>query len=210
YGGRYKIFNDMRKVMVCMACVLGLQVDAQNIDPVSLALTKLIRSADLKVQRVQNQVLRLVVAEQAAQRALSAAKLAAIAGWQEKLQTLYGRYFQELQTVRPAVSALPQVQEIRQLQAELLAIKDPRGAAASTTLVDLSKDALVSLAQVLGGQGLVLHDAERIQRILTIRDQMQGMLDQMAALQQSAARVGALQEGKKRDMQMLRKLNGQR
>jgi hypothetical protein len=83
-------------------------------------VTKVIVAVDLKIQREQNQVLWMQNAQKVLENTLSKLKLEEIASWSEKQRDLYQRYFNELQTVKSAISGYQRIREISQKQARIV------------------------------------------------------------------------------------------
>lgn len=83
-------------------------------------VTKVIVAVDLKIQREQNQVLWMQNAQKVLENTLSKLKLEEIANWSEKQRDLYKKYFDELQTVKSAISGYQRIREISQKQARIV------------------------------------------------------------------------------------------
>lgn len=83
-------------------------------------VTKVIVAVDLKIQREQNQVLWMQNAQKVLENTLSKLKLEEIANWSEKQRDLYQKYFNELQTVKSAISGYQRIREISQKQARII------------------------------------------------------------------------------------------
>lgn len=192
-------------------CGVSFFADAQSIDPVSLVIAKVIKAIDLQVQKLQNQTIWLQQAQQVAEHELSKLKLSEIADWQRKQQQLYAGYFQELQTVRSAVKALPQVKQILSLQSELVVTyhriaKVNVSRSAADALLDLSRDVVSSLQEVTSGNGLVMKDADRVKMISSLRDAMQDCLDNMRELEKQTNRLASSKQQMQADMKSLQRL----
>ncbi|OOG76479.1 conjugal transfer protein TraI [Algoriphagus sp. A40] len=87
---------------------------------IKAGVTKVIVAMDLKIQREQNQVLWMQNAQKVMENTLSKLKLEEIANWSEKQRDLYQRYFNELQTVKTAISGYQRIREISQKQARIV------------------------------------------------------------------------------------------
>lgn len=81
---------------------------------------KVIVAIDLKIQREQNKVLWMQNAQKVLENTLSKLKLEEIADWSEKQRDLYQQYFNELQTVKSAISGFQRIREISQMQARIV------------------------------------------------------------------------------------------
>ncbi|WPR73316.1 conjugal transfer protein TraI [Algoriphagus sp. NG3] len=84
---------------------------------IKAGVKKVIVAMDLKIQREQNKVLWMQNAQKVLENTLSKLKLEQIADWTDKQRDLYERYFNELQTVKSAISGFQRVREISQKQA---------------------------------------------------------------------------------------------
>lgn len=87
---------------------------------IKAGVKKVIKAMDLKIQREQNKVLWMQNAQKVLENTLSKLKLEQIADWTEKQRDLYGKYFNELQTVKSAISGFQRVKDISQKQALIL------------------------------------------------------------------------------------------
>lgn len=204
----------MKKSIVCLlVCAIAGHVQAQSIDPVSLIIAKVVKAIDLKVQQLQNQTIWLQQAQQVAEHALSKSKLAEIADWQVKQRDLYAGYFRELSSVRPVVKTLPQVQQIRSMQAQLATeyhrlTKDGMQEVRYDALYGYSRGILASVQQVVSDNRLSMKDADRVMLLLRLRAAMGNCLDSMQALKNQRARIAAEKGQIESDLQFLQKLNG--
>jgi len=97
-----------------MFCLMApaVQVKAQIIDFITGAVKKVIKAADLKIQREQNKVIWLQNAQKALENEMSKLKLKEISDWSEKQRRLYDEYFRELRKVKAAISTYRKVREI--------------------------------------------------------------------------------------------------
>ncbi len=200
-----------RLIVILVLCGCFFHAGAQSIDPVSLVIAKIIKAIDLQVQKLQNQTIWLQQAQQVAEHELSKLKLSEIADWQRKQQQLYAGYFQELQTVRSAVKALPQVKQVLSLQSELVVTynriaKVNVSRSAADALLDLSRDVVSSLKEVTSGNGLVMKDADRVKIISSLRDAMQDCLDNMRELDKQTNRLASSKQQMQTDMKSLQRL----
>ncbi|WP_339880977.1 conjugal transfer protein TraI [uncultured Algoriphagus sp.] len=84
---------------------------------IKAGVKKVIVAMDLKIQREQNKVLWMQNAQKVLENTLSKLKLEQIANWTEKQRELYQKYFNELQTVKSAISGFQRIKDISQKQA---------------------------------------------------------------------------------------------
>lgn len=87
---------------------------------IKAGVTKVIVAMDLKIQREQNEVLWMQNAQKVLENTLSKLKLEEIASWTEKQRDLYQNYFDELQTIKSAISGYQRIREISKKQARIV------------------------------------------------------------------------------------------
>lgn len=89
-------------------------------DPITeiirLAVVKVIKAVDLKIQRMQNETLWLQNAQKSLENALSKTRLEEISGWVEKQRGLYQQYYDELWRVKSAIALYSRVRELTRKQ----------------------------------------------------------------------------------------------
>lgn len=87
---------------------------------IKAAVVKVIKAADLKIQRLQNKTIWLQNAQKTLENTMSKLKLDEIADWVEKQKQLYEDYFKELQTVKSVISYYRRVKDITEKQVHLV------------------------------------------------------------------------------------------
>lgn len=113
----------LTKIIAITCCLLAATVhraDAQLIDIITGAVKKVVRAADLKIQRQQNKVIWLQNAQKALENEMSRLKLKEISDWSEKQRKLYDDYFRELQKVKAVIATYRKVKEIMAIQLALV------------------------------------------------------------------------------------------
>ena len=98
----------------------GSRADAQ-VEIITTIASKVIRAADLVVQRHQTETIVLQEAEQALQNVLSETRLDEIANWVDDQRSLYAGYFQELNDVKAVITGYHKVAEIVQREEQIVA-----------------------------------------------------------------------------------------
>lgn len=88
---------------------------------IKAGVTKVIKAADLKIQRLQNKVIWLQNAQKTLENTMSKLKLSEIGDWVEKQRKLYDDYFQELWRVKTALTYYHRVKDIIEQQAGMVA-----------------------------------------------------------------------------------------
>lgn len=109
--------------MVCTISLFHTQKANAQIPIVSIitsAIKKVIVALDLQVQRLQNKTIALQNAEANLENSMSLGNLNDISGWLNKEKNLYSQYYQELQTVKHAISDYEEVKRAVVQQEELV------------------------------------------------------------------------------------------
>jgi hypothetical protein len=115
----------MKKLMVLgIILITGSSLRAQDpiTEVIKAGITKVIKAVDLRIQRLQNETIRLQNAQKVIENTLAKLHLDDISGWVDKQRTLYRDYFDELQKVKAAVKYYHRVKELIELQAAMISI----------------------------------------------------------------------------------------
>lgn len=118
----------IRVMGLCMM-VLPVNVAKAQIpiyDIIKGAVKKVIKAADLQVQRLQNKTIWLQNTQKTLENKMAKLKLDEIKDWVEKQRKLYADYFQELQKVKKALTTYQRVKDIIERQA--LMVKEYKAA----------------------------------------------------------------------------------
>lgn len=112
-------------VLCVMAFVFLLPAEkASAQDPITViiqqGIKKVIVAVDLKIQRLQNQVIWLQNAQKVVENSVSKLRLDEISDWVEKQRNLYRDYFDELWRVKDLVSYYHKVKDITSRQVLLV------------------------------------------------------------------------------------------
>ncbi|MDE3254127.1 MAG: conjugal transfer protein TraI, partial [Bacteroidota bacterium] len=103
---RYGNMETAIKSLV-LGCCLFFSVGLSAQVPVAGTLiSKVVKSIDLKIQRLQNQTLFLQHLQKLLENKLHQLKLAEISRWTQKQKELYEGYFGELQQIKSAIKEL--------------------------------------------------------------------------------------------------------
>ncbi|HEV7333108.1 MAG TPA: conjugal transfer protein TraI [Flavisolibacter sp.] len=99
-------------------------------DPITViiqqGIKKVIVAVDLKIQRMQNEVIWLQNAQKVVENTLSQLRLDEISDWVQKQRDLYGSYFDELWRVKDLIGSYHKVREI--IDRQLLMVKEYKSA----------------------------------------------------------------------------------
>ncbi|MDB5232009.1 MAG: conjugation system ATPase, TraG family [Chitinophagaceae bacterium] len=218
--------KGIRSLLPLIAVLFSLvPVRAQQLDPVSTAVNKVIKAVDLKVQEMQNQTIWLQHAQQMIEHELSKTKLNEISDWENKQKQLYANYYNELREVKSVISNASHVKFVfsRQLQIMneckrmLLLIKhDPHFAfwerdslyRLFTSFMTESKNILFQLKQALRAQGLAMKDADRLSLVERCLKKMDTCLSREREINSSVRQAIKERTKAHNEMIFLEKLKG--
>ena len=113
----------MKKILIILIFICGVSVqkaDAQIVELVKAAITKVVRAVDLQVQRLQTQTIWLQDAQKIIENTMHQLKLTDIANWSDKQKTLYANYYNELWQVKNLIGTYQRVKDIIQKQTQLV------------------------------------------------------------------------------------------
>mgnify|MGYP003576544456 CR=1 FL=1 len=109
-------------LFILLMIIPGASLKAQ--DPITViikeAIVKVIKAADLQIQRLQNETIWLQNAQKKVENTMSQLKLEEIKDWVAQQKELYAAYFDELQRVKTALAYYHQVKDIIELQKAML------------------------------------------------------------------------------------------
>ena len=117
----------MKIMIVMLFCILTILSPRQtNATPIAIseiikaAVKKVIKAADLKIQRLQNKTIWLQNAQKTLENTMSKLKLDEISDWTEKQRTLYKDYYEELAKVRSIIIYYQRIKDITIKQVRLV------------------------------------------------------------------------------------------
>jgi hypothetical protein len=117
----------MKKLLVLLGVVLLMTVAPQKtkaqlplVDIIGGAIKKVIRAADLQIQRQQNKVIWLQNAQKTLENQMSKLKLGEISEWTEKQKELYRSYYDELQKVKVVISYYQKIRDVTNVQLRIV------------------------------------------------------------------------------------------
>jgi len=108
----------MKQLLVLVLTLSGAcSASAQDIpNIISTGISKVIRAADLAIQRAQTSIIVTQEAQKALENIMSATLLDDISDWVRQQKDLYGEYFAELQAVKQVVTDYHRIKEAVQRQ----------------------------------------------------------------------------------------------
>ncbi|OJV51023.1 MAG: conjugal transfer protein TraI [Bacteroidetes bacterium 43-16] len=108
-------------LFILLATILPTgQAHAGIVEIIKQAVVKVIKAADLKIQRLQNKTIWLQDAQKTLENILSKLKLEEISDWSEKQKEQYRVYFEELSKVKTLISYYQRIKDITTKQLKLV------------------------------------------------------------------------------------------
>ncbi|MES3019904.1 MAG: conjugal transfer protein TraI, partial [Bacteroidota bacterium] len=109
-------------MIVLMVSLPISEVNAQVavLEVIKAGVKKVIKSVDLKIQRMQNETIWLQNAQKVMENQLSKLKLAEISDWTEKQKDIYSKYYADLWKVKAAISYYQRIKDITTKQVFLI------------------------------------------------------------------------------------------
>jgi hypothetical protein len=179
-------------LVLCSVLLPVQSVKAQ--DPITeiikAAVIKIIKAADLQIQRLQNKTIWLQNAQKTLENKMSQLKLDEIKDWVQKQKQLYDDYFQELKKVKTALTTYKRVKEI--IEQQVAMVNEYKGAWALfrqdknftpeeleymlniyTGMMDESSKNIDQLFMIVEAFATQMSDAKRLEIINTVADNVQ-------------------------------------
>ena len=195
------------------------------LEVIRLAVKKVIKAVDLKVQRLQNKTIWLQNAQKALENEMSKLKLREIGDWVEKQRTLYDDYFGELWRVKVALSYYHRVREMIARQVQM--VKEYKDAWALfqqdknftkaelasivstyTGIMEESVKNIDQLVMVANAFTTQMSDAARLEIINAASDQIEKGLMDLKQFNEQAKMVSLQRAAEKGEIGYVKKLYG--
>ncbi len=199
--------------------------NAQILEIIKAATTKIIKAIDLKVQRLQNETVWLQNAQKVLENAMSKLKLTEIGDWANRQKTLYADYFDEFWKIKNAISTYQRVRDIINKQVQLVS-EYSKAFALSKQDKNFSNTELDYMSQVYGGilneslknveqVQLVINafatqmsDAKRLEIIHTASDNIEQNLSDLRQFNQDNIKTSLQRAKDKNDISVVKRLYG--
>ncbi len=223
----------MKKLLVSIAVIVMVsilplnKINAQ--DPITLiikkGIVKVIKAADLKIQRLQNKTIWLQNAQKVVENTMSQLKLDEITDWVEKQRTLYKDYFDELWKVKNIISYYHRIREIIEKQVRLVEeykkvwalFKQDKHFTGDELLymgqvyngiLDDSVKNLDQLFLVINSFSTQMSDAKRLEIINSAADQIEVNYNDLKAFNQQSILLSLQRAKDKNDVDVVKQLYG--
>ena len=113
---KYMVILPMSAMTLFVALPTGAQAQVAVLEVIKAGVKKVIKAADLKVQRLQNETIWLQNAQKVLENQLSKLKLAEIAEWSEKQKQLYSNYYNELWQIKSIITYYKRLKDLTEKQ----------------------------------------------------------------------------------------------
>ncbi len=212
-------------MFVNIACVQQVKAQIPILDIIKAAVKKVIRAADLKIQRLQNKTIWLQNAQKTLENKMSKLKLTEISDWSKKQKELYAKYFDELWKVKNTISSYQEVRNIIKKQIQLvqeyskafnLAKQDknftPEEIAymqqVYTGILDESLKNIDQVQLVINAFATQMSDAKRLDIIHTAGYNIDQNLTDLRQFNQQNIKISLQRSKEKNDINVVKKLYG--
>ena len=223
----------MKKILVIAGIVLSISIapvqhtNAQIpiLEIIKAAIKKVIKAADLKIQRLQNKTIWLQNAQKTLENKMSKLKLTEISDWSKKQKELYAKYFDELWKVKNAISSYQVVRDIINKQVQLvqeyskafnLSKQDKNFTADEldymqkvyTGILDESIKKIDQIQLVINAFATQMTDAKRLEIIHTAGDNIEQNITDLRQFNQQNITISLQRSKEKNDIDVVKKLYG--
>ena len=209
-------------------CCLILPVKETNaqipiVDIIKAAVKKVIKAADLQIQRLQNKTIWLQNAQKTLENKMSQLKLNEIRDWVQKQKKLYEDYFEELKKVKSAIANYKRVKDIIEMQVTM--VNEYKGAWALfrqdknftaeeleymlniyTGMMDESIKNIDQLFMVVNAFATQMADAKRLEIINGVADNVQQQLLDMKEFNSQNKMLSLQRASEKGEIEYMKRL----
>ena len=212
--------------MCCMILpVKETQAQIPIVDIIKAAVKKVIKAADLQIQRLQNKTIWLQNAQKTLENKMSQLKLNEIRDWVQKQKKLYEDYFEELKKVKSAIANYKRVKDIIEMQVAM--INEYKGAWALfrqdknftadeleymlniyTGMMDESMKNIDQLFMVVNAFATQMADAKRLEIINGVADNVQQQLLDMKEFNSQNKMLSLQRAREKGEIEYVKRLYG--
>lgn len=203
----------------------SLNSEAQIVEIIKAAVTKVIKAVDLKIQFLQNKTIWLQNAQKALENKMTQLKLTEISGWVEKQRKLYDEYFQELWKVKTALAYYSRIRAMIERQVELVkayqsawalirqdknfTAEERQGIAQTYTgILQASSQNLDGLFLVVNAFSTQMSDAKRLAVINQVADAMEQTMMDLTEYTQQNKMISLQRAAQQEEIDYVKKLYG--
>jgi len=201
------------------------QAQIPIVDIIKAAVKKVIKAADLQIQRLQNKTIWLQNAQKTLENKMSQLKLNEIRDWVQKQKKLYEDYFEELKKVKSAIANYKRVKDIIEMQVAM--INEYKGAWALfrqdknftaeeleymlniyTGMMDESIKNIDQLFMVVNAFATQMADAKRLEIINGVADNVQQQLLDMKEFNSQNKMLSLQRASERGEIEYVKRLYG--
>jgi len=213
-------------MMCCMILpVKETQAQIPIVDIIKAAVKKVIKAADLQIQRLQNKTIWLQNAQKTLENKMSQLKLNEIKDWVQKQKKLYEDYFEELKKVKSAIANYKRVKDIIEMQVAM--VNEYKGAWTLfrqdknftpdeleymlniyTGMMDESMKNIDQLFMVVNAFATQMADAKRLEIINGVADNVQQQLLDMKEFNSQNKMLSLQRASEKGEIEYVKRLYG--
>jgi hypothetical protein len=195
------------------------------LDIIKAGITKVIKAADLQIQRLQNKTVWLQNAQTVLENEMSKLKLTEISNWANKQKELYANYFDELWKVKAVIGTYQSVKDI--IHQQLQMVKEYESAfnlsrqdknftpeeieymhQVYTGILDESLKNISQLELVINTFATQMSDAKRLEIIHAANDNMDQQLTDLRQFNQQNINISLQRAKEKNDLDAVKQLYG--
>jgi hypothetical protein len=116
----YMVILPLSTMTLCVGLPKGASAQVAVLEVIKAGVKKVIKAADLKVQRLQNETIWLQNAQKVLENQLAKLRLEEIAEWTRRQKEQYEKYYQELWEVKSVIAYYKRVRELVEKQSDLI------------------------------------------------------------------------------------------
>lgn len=229
-----KILKPYKQILACLLAIFLAGVPTRPADaaiPIAVmevikaGVKKVIKSVDLRMQRLQNKTIWLQNAQKTLENTLSKLKLDEISDWTERQRTLYKDYFEELSKVKSLISYYQRVRDLSKKQVQLVSEyqrawnlfrQDKHFTAEeldymSTVYTGILNESVKNIDQiflVLNSFSTQMSDAKRLDIINAAADQVDANFDDLTLFNRQNILLSLQRAKEQNDIDRVKKLYG--
>lgn len=222
----------VKKVVVGIAFMALLVTPTQQahagggiIEIIKQVIVKVIKAADLQVQRLQSKTIGLQNTQKQIENFMTKLKLNEISDWTRKQKEQYQKYFDELQKVKSIISDYQRVRNLMQMQLRMVdqharmwqMLRSDSHFKPSelaymeqvyTGMLNQSLQNVKQLRMVITSNATKMSDGKRIEIINETTEQMQRNYDDMQRFNTDNARLSLSRAKEEQDAQRVKRMYG--
>lgn len=222
----------VKKVVLGIAFIALLVTPTQQahagggiIEIIKQVIVKVIKAADLQVQRLQSKTIGLQNTQKQIENFMTKLKLNEISDWTRKQKEQYQKYFDELQKVKSIISDYQRVRNLMQMQLRMvdqharmwqMLRSDSHFKPSELTymeqvytgMLNQSLQNVKQLRMVITSNATKMSDGKRIEIINETTEQMQRNYDDMQRFNTDNARLSLSRAKEEQDAQRVKRMYG--